>query len=173
MGFLLLGHQTILGVCYVSKKNEEHASSELPRNLELTLVTAGYCYHAHDNLGTLRRHATNLLCSSSKDMLHCIIQIYKWNEKDLLEPSGNRSREESERCRQPTAEWVSRGQCAYWEDPACIWTISCWQGGLLNVLCTGYIPMNASLKSLVHDRETQLPKVRSKRGKSKANSDKR
>ena len=84
---------------------------------DLAYSIAQHSYHAHDNLGTLRRHATNLLCSPSKDMLHCIIQIYKWNEKDWLEPSGNRSREESERCRQPTAEWVLWGQCAYWGDP--------------------------------------------------------
>ena len=99
----------------VTQQQQQSISSRL--FILLAYSIAQHSYHAHDNLGTLRRHATNLLCSPSKDMLHCIIQIYKWNEKDWLEPSGNRSREESERCRQPTAEWVLWGQCAYWGDP--------------------------------------------------------
>jgi hypothetical protein len=123
---------------------------------------------------TLRKHATNLLHGAIKNMLHYIIQIYKWNENNWSDPPENGSREELEGVL--ANSWMGVVRTAYLlaRTSACIWITPCQQEGLLHVLCTGSVPVNVSWKPLTHDGERhRSPKVGCKKWTSKADADER
>lgn len=161
--------QDTLGVCSVSKRMKSMHPLELPGEF-------GTDFYLKQGIAIMPMTTLELsegmppICSAVPARI-CFIALYKYTN-EMKRTGQNHLGIGQERNLQGIASQELNG-C--YEDsvsiggtPACIWTTPCWQGGLLNVLCTGYSPMNAGLKSLIHNGERHSsPKVNPREEKAK------